>query len=89
MTIRNVVLRKHHRFLSMIVLLPVSLIVLTGILAPILELFHFERAAAFVRQVHSGKLFLGSAYPIYAVSSGLGLLGLLITGLGIFRLSHR
>lgn len=62
---------------------------ITGTISPILEVLHFERAAEFVRKVHSGKIFFGSAYIIYAVLSGLGLLGLLVTGLSMLRLFGR
>lgn len=83
------VFRKYHRQLSLIVSLPLILITLTGTISPILEVLHLESAAELVRKVHSGRIFFGSAYLIYAVLSGLGLLGLLITGLSMLRLFDR
>lgn len=76
-------IRSQHRQLSIIISLPMILMSVTGIISPILELFQFASAAEFVRQVHSGKIFFGSAYSIYTVLSGLGLLGLIYTGLSM------
>ena len=81
--------RKYHRQLSLIVFLPVMLMALTGTISPILETFHFENAAELVRKVHSGRIFFGSAYFIYTVLCGLGLLGLLVTGLSMLKLFGR
>lgn len=83
------VFRKYHRQLSIILSLPLILMAITGTISPILEALRFESAAEFVRKVHSGKIFFGTAYLIYAVLSGLGLLGLLVTGLSMLRLSSR
>lgn len=77
------VFRKYHRLLSAIVFLPLVLMSLTGTISPILDALQFHQATALVRQIHSGKIFFGSAYLIYAVPSGLGLLGLLVTGLNL------
>lgn len=81
--------RKHHRQLSIIVSLPLILMALTGTISPILEALHLERETELVRKVHSGRIFFGSAYLIYAVLNGLGLLGLLVTGLSMLRLFGR
>ena len=83
------VFRKYHRQLSIILFLPLGLMTLTGTISPILEALHLESATEFVRKVHSGRIFFGSAYLIYAVLNGVGLLGLLVTGVSMLRLFSR
>ena len=83
------VFRKYHRQLSIILFLPLGLMTITGTISPILEALQLEAATQFVRKVHSGRIFFGSAYLIYAVLNGLGLLGLLVTGLSMLRLFSR
>ncbi len=70
--------RKYHRQLSILTLLPIFLITVTGIAIPIADELKFEGLAKFMTQVHSGAFF-GSDLA-YSVLSGLGLLGLLVTG---------
>lgn len=70
--------RKYHRQLSIITLLPMILVTITGIVIPILEELHFEKAASFMAKLHTGQVF-GSDL-IYCVLIGSGLLGLIVTG---------
>jgi uncharacterized iron-regulated membrane protein len=81
--------RKNHHRLSIIVYIPLILMTLTGMTSPILEALQLTNAAQFVRQVHSGRIFLGSAYLIYTGLTALGLLGLLVTGFRMLRLFER
>lgn len=73
--------RKYHRQLSIIFSLPLIFITLTGIVEPILKELHFKEAAEFMLEIHSGEI-LGTEI-IYSVLCGLGLLGLLVTGLSM------
>jgi len=77
---RNVgsLFRKYHRQLSILTLLPVFLITVTGIAIPVSESLKIEGLSEFMTKLHSGALF-GSDL-VYSVLVGLGLLGLLVTG---------
>lgn len=70
--------RKYHRQLSILTLLPIFLIAVTGIAIPVFEELGIEGLPEFMTKVHSGAVF-GSDL-VYSVLSGLGLLGLLVTG---------
>ena len=70
--------RKYHRQLSIVTLLPMILVTITGIVIPILEELHFPQAASLMAKLHTGRIF-GSDL-IYCVLIGLGLLGLIVTG---------
>ncbi len=89
MASRESMFRKHHRKIAIIVSFPLILIALTGLLSPVLEALNFNGVAEWVRQVHSGKILLGSAYLIYTSLTALGLLWLLLTGLSMLRLFGR
>ncbi|MHC5935782.1 hypothetical protein [Nostoc sp.] len=82
----NIIIRKYHRLLSIVIFIPLILMTITGTISPILQVLQLESAADFVRKLYSGRLFFGSAYFIYTFISGLGLLGLLITGLDLLKL---
>ena len=75
----NSLFRNYHRLLSILTLLPIFLITVTGIAIPISEELKIEGLAEFMTKVHSGAIF-GSDF-VYSVLVGLGLLGLLITGI--------
>jgi len=75
----NVLLRKYHRQLSIVTLLPITLIALTGTSIPIIEKLGFFEATNFMIKVHTGKIFGLDLF--YSVACGLGLLGLIITGI--------
>ena len=74
----NVLLRKYHRQLSIVTLLPITLITLTGTSIPIIEKLGFIDATNFMIKVHTGKIFGLDLF--YSVACGLGLLGLIVTG---------
>lgn len=79
--------RKYHRQLSILTLLPIFLITVTGIVIPIAEELGNEELAEFMTKLHSGNVF-GSDL-VYSVLAGLGLLGLLVTGLTMTGLLPR
>jgi len=71
--------RKYHRQLAIVTLLPLILVTITGIVIPILEELHLPQAASLMSKLHTGQIF-GSDL-IYCVPIGLGLLGLIVTGI--------
>jgi len=76
--------RKYHKLLGIILCLPMALIVVTGMLATVEETWEFVDIGIprqLILSIHTGAIFrMQSFYPII---SGLGLLGLLITGLSM------
>ena len=79
--------RKYHRLLAIALSLPLLLTVITGVGVTIVdEWFHQEELGEFFLDVHTLKiLHLEAIYPLL---TGLGLIGLLITGLsmtGLFK----
>lgn len=76
--IRN--FRKYHRSIAIIMSLPLIITVLTGIGYSIMdEWFKQEESASFLLQLHTMEiLHLQAIYPLL---NGLGLVGLLVTGL--------
>ncbi|MDJ0598474.1 MAG: peptidase [Crocosphaera sp.] len=81
------IFRKYHRFLAIAVSLTLILTVLTGMGYTIFdEWFHQERFAHFLMKIHTMKIL--GLDEIYPVLNGLGLVGLLVTGLtmtGLFK----
>ncbi|MEB3337657.1 MAG: peptidase [Leptolyngbyaceae bacterium] len=77
--------RQYHRKLAIALSLPLILTVITGMSYTILdEWFSQSRLAQELLRIHSGSIFgLGKVYPVL---NGLGLLGLLITGLSMTNL---
>lgn len=79
--------RKYHRWLAVALCLPLISTVLTGMGFTIFdEWFHQERFAHFLMEIHTMKII--GLDEIFPVLNGLGLVGLLITGLsmtGLFR----
>ncbi|NWF62404.1 MAG: peptidase [Fischerella sp.] len=79
--------RKYHRQIAIALCLPLFLTVLTGIGYTIVdEWLHQGELGAFILSLHTLSIFRLQA--IYPLLNGLGLLGLLITGLsmtGLFR----
>ena len=71
--------RKYHRQISILTLLPIFLITVTGIVIPIADELGNKELAEFITKLHSGSIF-GSDL-VYSVLAGLGLLGLLVTGI--------
>lgn len=80
--------RKYHRTLAIVVSLPLLLTVISGMGYTLLdEWFHQEQLAGFLLRVHTLKfLHLDGLYPLL---NGLGLLGLLITGLSMTSLFNK
>ena len=75
--------RKYHRSLAIICALPLLLTVITGSLFPIAKAFHQRELAGFLIHVHTLEIIgLGNFFPIL---NGLGLMGLLITGIYMTR----
>lgn len=70
--------RKYHRWLAVICTLPILLTVITGMLFPIAKALHQRQLAGFLIHLHTLEILgLESFFPII---NGIGLLGLLITG---------
>ncbi len=83
----NRAFRKYHRQIAIILCLPLFLTVLTGMGYTIVnEWFEQGELGGLFLQIHTMEiLHLGKIYPLL---NGLGLIGLLITGLsmtGLFR----
>lgn len=80
--------RKYHRLLAIIIFLPLFLTVLTGMAATIAEEWSIDLglSRSLLLKIHTGEiLHLQAIYPIL---DGLGLIGLLVTGIsmsGLFR----
>ena len=76
----NRLVRQYHRKIALVLALPLLLTVLTGMAYTILvEWFQQGAIASTILSLHNGEILgLGSIYPIL---NGLGLLGLLATGL--------
>lgn len=71
--------RKYHRSLAIICALPLLLTVLTGMTFPLAKALHQRQLAGFLIHLHTLETFgLDAFFPII---NGLGLLGLLITGM--------
>ncbi len=75
----NRLFRKYHRWLAIVCVFPLLLTVITGMLFPIAKAFHQRQLAGFLIHLHTLETFgLESFFPII---NGIGLLGLLITGI--------
>jgi hypothetical protein len=76
--------RKYHRLIATLFCLPLLFTALTGIsIAVADEWLHQEELAAFLMNVHTFHVFGLSA--ILPVLNGLGLIGLVATGLSMTR----
>ncbi len=81
--------RKYHRILAIIVALPLTLTVVTGMLTTVVKEWpiNTEISARLLLKIHTGEIFnLQASYPIL---NGLGLIGLLVTGLSMSGLFGR
>ncbi|EHC08380.1 hypothetical protein [Fischerella thermalis] len=85
----NRVFRRYHRQIAIALCLPLFLTMLTGVGYTIVdEWFGQEQLGAFILSLHTLEII--HLEKIYPLLNGLGLLGLLITGLsmtGLFRKS--
>ncbi|MDZ8050396.1 MAG: peptidase [Aulosira sp. ZfuVER01] len=79
--------RKYHRQIAIILCLPLFLTLLTGMSFTIAhEWLHQDELGEFLLHIHTLEIF--HLEKIYPLLNGLGLVGLLITGLsmtGLFR----
>jgi hypothetical protein len=79
--------RRYHRQIAIVLCFPLFLTVLTGMAYTILnEWFHQHELAVFLIKIHSLEVL--NLQGIFPLLNGLGLIGLLITGLsmtGLFR----
>ncbi|MBE9124784.1 MULTISPECIES: peptidase [unclassified Coleofasciculus] len=79
--------RKYHRLIAIAVCLPLLLTVITGMGYTIFdEWFHQDEIAEFLIGVHTFKIL--GLETIFPILNGLGLIGLLVTGLsmtGLFK----
>jgi hypothetical protein len=86
----NRLFRKYHRWLAIVFALPLLTTVLTGITFPIARALNQRQLAGFLIHVHTLEIFgLDAIFPII---NGIGLLGLLVTGLymtSLFRQQRR
>jgi hypothetical protein len=84
----NLAFRKYHRILAIILFLPFFFTVLTGMAATISEAWAINLGLSrhLLLMIHTGEILRLQA--IYPILNGLGLIGLLITGIimsGIIR----
>ena len=75
----NRLFRKYHRWLAIAFALPLLLTIVTKIAFPIAKSLHQRELARFLVHLHTLETFgLEEVFPII---NGIGLLGLLVTGL--------
>jgi hypothetical protein len=81
--------RKYHRMLAPILFLPLALTVLTGMAATMAEEWHLNLGVSrsFLLHLHTGETFHLEA--IYPMLDGLGLIGLLVTGISMTGLMKK
>jgi hypothetical protein len=84
----RVIFRKYHRSLSIILCIPLLLTVLTGMAATMVGEWSLNLGLSrrVLMELHTGEIF--HLQGIYPILNGLGLLGLLITGIsmsGLFK----
>ena len=71
--------RRYHRWLAILCALPLLLTVVTGMTFPIARAFHQRELAGFLIHLHTLETFKLDAF--FPIMNGLGLLGLLVTGI--------
>ncbi|MEG3936804.1 peptidase [Microcoleus sp. S36b_A3] len=81
--------RKYHRILATIVFLPITLTVLTGMAATMGREWPISTgiSSRLLLKIHTGEIF--NLQAIYPILNGLGMLGLLVTGLSMSGLFGR
>jgi hypothetical protein len=72
--------RRYHRFLALLLALPILLTVMSGTAFTIMHDW-LGLSARWLLHLHTGEIF--HLETIYPVLNGLGLIGLLITGLSM------
>jgi len=85
----NKAFRKYHRILAMIIALPIILTVLTGMATTIVKEWPIstEISSRLLLKIHTGEIF--HLQGIYPILNGLGMIGLLVTGLSMSGLFDR
>ncbi len=81
--------RKYHRTLAIVLCLPLLLTILTGMATTMSAEWSLNLGVSrsFILKLHTGEIFhLQGFYPIL---NGLGLLGLLITGISMSRIFRK
>jgi len=81
--------RKYHRILAIIISLPLTLTVLTGMAVTATREWPLSTglSSSQLLKIHTGEIFhLQASYPIL---NGLGMIGLLVTGLSMSGLFGR
>ncbi|MEA5598840.1 peptidase [Rivularia sp. UHCC 0363] len=83
------VFRKYHRVIAIIISLPVALTVLTGMIVTMVGEWglNIGLTRGFLLSLHTGEIF--HLQGIYPILNGLGLIGLLVTGLSMSGLFDR
>ncbi len=81
--------RKYHRFIAPILFLPLTLTVLTGMAATVVGEWslNFGLSRQLLLGLHTGEIFHLQA--IYPMLNGIGLIGLLVTGISMTGLLNR
>lgn len=83
----NRLFRKYHRWLAVVCAVPLLTTVLTGMTFPIAKALHQRQLAGLLIHLHTLEIFgLDTLFPII---NGLGLLGLLITGIYMTSLVYK
>ncbi|BAZ69035.1 MAG: peptidase [Pelatocladus maniniholoensis HA4357-MV3] len=81
--------RKYHRTLALIIALPLILTALTGMLATVVREWPIDTgfSSGFILSIHTGEIFHLQA--IYPMLNGLGIIGLVVTGLSMSGLFNQ
>lgn len=79
------VIRKYHRILALVFFAPMALIIVTGMLTTVEETWEFVNigfSRSQLLSLHTGAIF--SIHAFYPILIGVGMIGLLISGLPMF-----
>ncbi|WP_330483808.1 PepSY domain-containing protein [Tumidithrix elongata] len=84
--------RKLHRYIALAVCLPLFLTLITGMLITVVQEWQLDIGVKsnLLLRIHTGEIFHLQAF--YPILNGLGLIGLIVTGLsisGLFRKQQR
>lgn len=82
--------RKYHRMIALTVALPLLLTVVTGMLVTIgrdWQFLNLGLSSSALLRIHTGEIF--HLQGIYPILNGLGLIGLVVTGLTMSGLFSR
>lgn len=75
----NRIFRKYHRWLAIVFALPLLTTILSGVLFPVARSLHQRSLAGFLIHIHTMEILgLESVFPVVV---GIGLMGLLVTGI--------